>query len=225
MTYAQINQQLAAFGMQCRGGFPIGGQELPGYCGSLVLIGNAGPEFWRAFRSSPEGQDPEIADPLDSWTRRVLDGVADKWHALMLYPFDGPPYHPFQQWAMRSEPVVPSPIGPLLHPVYGLWHAYRGALVISGQLDFPAVERRPSPCETCPDKPCLSACPVAAFQPGAYDVPACVGHLASAPAPRCRSHGCLARHACPVGQTFAYGPDHARFHMDQFLDSQPEPDK
>jgi len=224
MTYRQINHQLAAFGMQCRGGFPIAGQELPGYSGSLLLIGNAGPGFWQAFRSSPEARQPDAADPLDAWTRRVLDGVAAKWDAVMLYPFDGPPYHPFQQWALRAEPVAPSPIGPLLHPVYGLWHAYRGALVIAQAIDFPVVERLPSPCEACPDRPCLSACPVAAFQPDRYDVPACVGHLAADPLPRCRSHGCLARHACPVGQAFAYGPDHARFHMDQFVRSQAEAD-
>jgi hypothetical protein len=30
------------------------------------------------------------------------------------------------------------------------------------------------------------------------------------------SRGCLARHACPVGQGFAYAPAQAEFHMRAF---------
>ncbi|NQW00400.1 MAG: hypothetical protein HQ483_11925 [Rhodospirillales bacterium] len=221
MTYADIDRALACLGMNCRGGFRLAQTDIPGHRGWLVLVGNAGPAMWQAFRASPEADSRSAgADPLDRWTRRSLDAVAGQFGASALYPFDGPPYHPFQQWAMRAEPVVPSPIGPLLHPRYGLWHAYRGALVIDHAIDFPRPERLASPCQSCIDKPCLSACPVGAFQPGGYDVPACVSHVASDPAPRCRSHGCLARHACPVGQDFAYGPDQAGFHMEKFIDSQ-----
>ena len=66
--------------------------------------------------------------------RRVaaaIDPLARSVGAMALYPFDGPPYRPFQRWAMRAEPVAPSPLGLFIHPEYGLWHAYRAALVFA----------------------------------------------------------------------------------------------
>src|SRR5271166_4757675 len=80
-----------------------------------------------------------------------------------VYLFGGPPHFPFQQWVRRAEPVHPSPLGLLIHPIYGLWHSYRGALAFPEALDVPALEVAPSPCDSCAEKPCLGACPVGAF--------------------------------------------------------------
>ena len=38
---------------------------------------------------------------------------------------------------MRAEAVAPSPLGILIHPDYGLWHAYRGALAFAERLALP----------------------------------------------------------------------------------------
>ena len=46
-----------------------------------------------------------------------------------IFPSDKP-YMPFQQWAMQAEGLKKSPLGMLIHPVYGLWHAYRGAILM-----------------------------------------------------------------------------------------------
>ncbi|MBT7148462.1 MAG: hypothetical protein HN893_16285, partial [Rhodospirillales bacterium] len=131
---------------------------------------------------------------------------------------DGPPYNPFQQWAMRADCVYPSPIGPLIHPDYGLWHAYRGALLINEVLDLPDPDTRPSPCDSCEDKPCLNTCPVSAFSPGAYDTKTCANHLATPKGEACLAQGCLARGACPVGQGYANIEAQNRFHMSIFRD-------
>jgi GMP synthase (glutamine-hydrolysing) len=103
--------------------------------------------------------------------------VARGFDAVALYPFGGPPYLPFQQWAMRAEGLQPSPLGALIHPDYGLWHAYRGALGFGERLALSPVSPRPRPCDDCADKPCLSTCPVGAFDGRGYDVPACAAHL------------------------------------------------
>jgi hypothetical protein len=122
---------------------------------------------------------------------------------------------PFQRWALRADAVYSSPLGILIHPEYGLWHAYRAALFFHETLELPARWDAPSPCESCTEKPCLSGCPVGAFSGGAYDVAACADHIAR-PETDCISVGCLARNACPVGLRWRYPEAQTRFHMTAF---------
>ncbi len=227
MDYRQIESALAAVGLLARGGFhPAAGDGAPEGAATLVLVGNAGPAMWRAFAAAtPPAEIAGGGHPLDAWTRRVLDDVAGRLDARAVYPFDGPPYPPFQRWALKAGGVFQSPIGPLIDPEYGLWHAYRGALAFAARLALPAVARADSPCDGCADKPCLSACPVGAFAaetsaPARYDVPACVAHVTSAAGTDCLGGGCLARRACPVGRDYAHAPEQARFHMRKFLAAQ-----
>ena len=153
---------------------------------------------------------------MDEWSRRVLTGLALRLGARAVFPFERP-YLPFQRWAMRAEACHPSPLGLLIHPDYGVWHGYRGALLFAATIGLPPPDCRASPCASCADRPCLSACPVGAFDGTAYDVPACAGHLAGEPEPACMDTGCLARHACPIGRDYRYTPEQARFHMQSFL--------
>ena len=158
---ARLSRTLDGHGLLFRGGFYPGPRDrVPGETGTLVLVGNAGPDLWRVF-AHHRRDEPH---PLDAWTRRVLTGVGRRFDARILFPFGGPPYHPFQRWARRAEAVYPSPIGPLIHPEYGLWHAYRGALAFTDKIALPPKRRRANPCQSCRDRPCLGACPVDAFQ-------------------------------------------------------------
>jgi hypothetical protein len=183
---------------------------------TIVLAGMEGRSGWGAFAGSAEARDG-LDNPLDRWSRRVIDALARELGATPLFPFGGPPFWPFQQWAMRAEPVRPSPIGLLIHPVYGLWHSYRGALGFDEALAIPEPEAAQSPCETCAGRWCLSACPVGAFSPAGYDVATCAGHLENAAGAGCMGLGCRARRACPVGAEHAYGAEQANFTMRAFL--------
>jgi len=147
-----------------------------------------------------------------------IDAIAADVGADAAYPFAGPPYYPFQRWAMKADTVFASPIGPLIHPTYGMWHAYRGALLFTETINLPDVPSTSSPCDTCIDKPCLSTCPVAAFSADGYDVPTCRTHIGSDEGFDCLENGCLARRACPIGQDYIYEPAQAAFHMMHFLD-------
>lgn len=220
-NFTAIAGALVAVGLTPRGGFHPGADDgvpaLPGGrpAATLVLAGNVGPAMWQVFISQRRAADEP--DSLDRWTRRVLEPLAETIGGHALFPFGGPPYLPFQRWAQRAEPVHPSPIGPLIHPDHGLWHAYRGALAFAGHIELPPREQRPSPCETCAEKPCLSTCPVGALTPEGYDVAACAGHIASPAGADCMAQSCRARRACPVGRDQTYGPEQSRFHMDAFL--------
>ena len=209
-----VEAALEGSGMICLGGFhPRRGDGVPGGGATMMLIGNAGPPMWEAFAAARV----EEPDPMDSWTRRVLTPAAADLEARVMFPFDGPPYLPFQKWAQRAAPVFASPIGAFVHAEYGLWHAYRGAFVFDDRLDLPPGKRQRNPCEACPDKACLSACPMQAFKPDGYDVAACVSHLTSDAGGDCMNRGCQSRHACPVGQNYAPTSEQARFHMDRFV--------
>ena len=206
-------------GLVARGAFRLAEAERAGALAGLktiVLVGMAGRDCWGAFAASPEAHDG-LDHPLDRFSRRVIGALAADLGALALFPFGRPPHWPFQQWARRAEPVHPSPIGILIHPYYGLWHSYRGALGFAGAFEIPTQETSPSPCDSCAERPCLSACPVGAFSGLGYDVAACAAHLRNAAGADCMSAGCRARRACPVGAEHAYGPEQANFIMRAFL--------
>jgi hypothetical protein len=187
-----------------------------------LLVGNHGGGMWNAFVRSAEFRD-DLADPLDAWTRRMIARAARGLNGVPLFPF-GKPIWPFQRWAKRAMGIEASPLGILIHPQFGLWHALRGAIAFPGiELDIADVRATNHACDECREKPCLSACPVSAFSPGAFAAKACRGYLDAltassnesrpAGAPDCMENGCAARDACPVGREFRYGSEQLRFHM------------
>lgn len=223
MDFPTIAAAIAPAGLILRGGFrPNRDDDVPLPGAAVVLVGNAGPAMWRAFTSQVLADERRnTADPLDAWIRRILRETSSQLGAQVLFPFDGPPFLPFLRWARRAESVYPSPIGPLIHPEYGLHHAYRGALVFADRIELPAnrADEAVNPCAACPSKPCLSACPVGAIRRGAYDVEACLDHLGREVGD-CMTAGCRARRACPVGRSYHYSPAQAAFHMDKFRAAQ-----
>lgn len=222
VQYAAIADAVQTVGMVARGGFEIAaGQAQPSPIPDLsdgrrtetvVIVGNVGGRMWPAFAAGRRDEP----DPLDAWTRRVLRPIAAGFGAEFVHPSDEP-FQPFQQWAQHADDVSPSPIGLLVHPDHGLWHAYRGAFLLPTAVDgLPPVGVAEPPCLTCVGRPCLSTCPVDAFTEAGYDSVGCADHVRSGNEPACLTDGCAARRACPVGVSFHYGPDQMRFHMAAF---------
>jgi len=114
----------------------------------------------RARRRTRDG----FPDPLNRWSKRAIDSIR-RLDAAALYPFGGPPWHDFRRWALKAEAVYRSPLGLLIHPKWGLWHSYRGALALRQRFKLAPRESAANPCDVCRDRPCLSACPVSAFAP------------------------------------------------------------
>lgn len=212
---------LGPLGMRLRGGFSPTAEDAVPETGpgrparTLLLVGNAGPAMYDPFFAAEESKS--AANPLDSWTHRVIEPIAARFGARALFPFGGPPWHPFQRWAKRAEGLGTSPLGILIHPVFGLWHAYRAALLFDRAIALPAIPEMAHPCDDCATKPCLSTCPVGAVTPAGYEVKACAMHVAGAAGADCRLGGCLARRSCPVGRDLIYPPRTMAFHMTAFL--------
>lgn len=215
-TWDDVGKAANGRGFTVMGAFHPGpGDCVPEPAGTLVLVGNAGPAMWWKFEEERRVEE----DPLDNWTLRSLDQVAETLGGWALLPFETPFPWPFQQWAAKAAAFHPSPLGLSVHPDWGPWAGLRGALVFPDRLDIPKPDRRPGPCGECEDKPCLGACPVRAFVPTGFRAEACLDHLVSGAGEDCMDRGCLARRACPVGREHAHEPAQARFHMEAFVES------
>jgi len=231
----RLDARLGESGLILRGGFvpDMGEHLLAGATGkparTLLLIGNAGSAIWPHFRRWLSRQPAGLEHPLDRWTRAIVEPVAAEFGARAVFPFDRP-WPPFQQWAMRAEGLRPSPLGILMHPEFGLWHAYRAALLFETEIPIQAPRKSIHACDDCIENPCLSACPVDAFSASGFAADACRGYLATVISssidstvkpnrerlPDCMGDGCAARNACPVGTDFRYRPEQMRFHMRAF---------
>lgn len=218
---ADIAAGLAENGLTLRGGFNFGAQDNPppGPSGvpakAVLLVGQAGAEPWLHFSRWRESRPADLANPLDTWSREVIGDVAKQAGARAVGPNDKP-FLPFQRWAMRAEGLKPSPLGILMHPRYGLWHAYRGALLFGHEISFPAASSVVHLCDACVDKPCLKSCPVDAYSKDGFAYQACLSHVRGPYGEACRTVGCLDRNACPYGTAYRYPADVQAFHMAAF---------
>lgn len=212
-----LEEALGEFGLMPRGGFSIAEDEAApsgpsgGPTRSVLLVGHGGGTIWPHFTAWLKAQEHDPDDPLDAWSRDVINGIAVRFGARAVYPFDKP-WLPFQQWAMRAEGLKPSPLGILMHPRFGLWHAYRGALLFDVDISIQAPGNPIHLCDVCGGKDCMNSCPAGAVSGADFDAEACAGWLRSDDGKPCRFGGCVARAACPHGD-FRYGAEQAAFHM------------
>lgn len=213
MTLEEVEAACRGEGLALFGAFHPGpADKTPEGCATLVLLGPNEPGFWARITSGPEWPGP---DPVDRWSQRVIGALARSLGATALFPFGGPPHHPFVSWALRSGRAWPSPVGLLVHDGAGLMVSYRGALAFSERLRLPAPPQAP-PCEDCRTTPCLTACPVAALTQEGYDLRACHDFLDSPPGRDCMDKGCKARRACPVSRNHGRLAEQSAHHMRAF---------
>lgn len=204
MNFEQIESEVVSHGL-----------FIMGSTGTIVLVG-ADKHWWKIFSQSPEFKD-DIKDPVDRWSKRVLNEIAAHSGATSIFPSDGPPYAPFISWALETGQFWQSPTGMMIHERAGLMISIRGALQFS--TPFHKSLPKTNPCHACIDMPCTSACPVDALSnKHHYNVPECKAYLKSASGGKtCMSLGCEARRVCPVSQSFGRLNQQSAFHMQAFM--------
>lgn len=213
MRCEDIDERLSAHRLEVLGGFHPGPEDgTPEGCETLLMIGPREPGFWAHVTAEPEFADG-APDPLDRWSRRVIGRLACDLGGKALFPFGGPPWHPFIGWAKRTGRAHESPVTLLVHDRAGLMVSYRGALSLRERIALP--DPPPAPCAPCP-RPCETACPVGALGKAGYDVGACHAFLETEGGRDCLEQGCRARRACPVSETYGRRPEQSAFHMRSF---------
>ena len=193
-------------GLRVLGGFREEGR-------TVLILAPDEPRFWAVFTASPEHADG-APDPLNRWSERVIGALAAREGGEALFPFGGPPWHPFMRWATATGRVWESPVGLLVDGEAGLWTSIRGAVALPGERPVPPADE--SPCPPCA-KPCLGACPVGALTAEGYDVPACKAFVRSPEGEGCRTRGCAVRRACPISEGWGRPDAQSAFHMEAFL--------
>lgn len=197
------------------------GSLLPGARAVLVLA-TGGPAFFRAFERARAAGDPRFQpgarDPLDAFASDRLAEAAQLWsregfetRAFCHGERRGTPpaYADFVALGRACGLGTPSRLGLLLHPEFGPWMAIRGLLVTTRPLPASAAIAGPGPCHGCP-APCTAVCPVAAPGVSGFDALRCRRERGRSG--DCRTR-CGARHACIVGQEYAYAADAEAHHM------------
>tara|TARA_B100000686_G_scaffold250597_1_gene260823 strand:+ start:53 stop:790 length:738 start_codon:yes stop_codon:yes gene_type:complete len=181
----------------------------------LVMLGMGGFALWDWMTTQDLSNE---ADPFDAVSRRVALEVAERFWGdpipRLLYPGDA--LIPLQQLGRWAGWSVPSPLGLDVSPVFGLWFAFRVAMLTLA--DLPFSERRPtmSPCDTCDDQPCIQACPVGAVRKKeVFDRQRCQEKRFE------DQFGCgikcHSRLACPIGIKWRYPQRQLHYHGERSL--------
>lgn len=184
--------------------------------GRLVLLGHGGRRLWEALQAF----GMQTADPVDHYSLTMVQQCAERYWDRMavhvLYPLTKYVV-PLTQLGELVGWSQPSPLGQGIHPRFGLWFAYRAAFLTNADLPVTVWETAVSPCDTCAEKPCLTACPAGATHSNTFNVTACADFRLQSGSP-C-AHQCLARLACPVAPQHRYTEAQIRYHYTHSLSS------
>ena len=175
----------------------------------LVLTGHGGKTLWSQLQQT----DISIADPVDTYslnlTQQFIDGYLDGAASLIVYPSDN--LVPLGQLGELTGWSHPSPLGQGINAEYGVWFAYRTAFLTTAVLPIMTSPLTDSPCTSCIDQPCLTACPVGATEEnGRFAITLCTQHRLQSNSP-CADR-CLARMACPIAPEHRYTLPQIQYH-------------
>lgn len=177
----------------------------------LILVGNRGKIFWKALQArgmhGAHPMDQFVTECIAAWMEGPLYGHA--WRQV----FPGPQAVGLQRLGSLAGWHHPSPFWVGVHQDWGSWFAYRAVVLADTDLPLTPQRESPSPCDSCADKPCITACPAGALasaQTGAWQLRTCLDYRKQENS-ACQDR-CLARNACPVGAAQRYDDAQIRYH-------------
>lgn len=119
---------------------------------TLILIGHGGSTLWKNI------PDFKIENPIDSFSTDKMNWFANnvlKNEIEILFP-NNDLILPLQKLGRFFNLSHQSPLGFDISNDYGLWFAFRGVFLTDHELPTIKLAHRPSPCETCSEKLCLT---------------------------------------------------------------------
>lgn len=168
----------------------------------LILIGHGGKTLWASLKAS--GINSE--DPIDDYSSEKLrQALAGHRHTLIYPARESVGLQALGKLAGWHH-TSPFMVG--ISQTWGSWYAYRA--VALSDTDFAPTPPllSASPCSTCREQPCISACPAKAVSGETFNLNQCVAYRKQANS-LCRKT-CLARISCPVGSEHRYDDEQIR---------------
>lgn len=172
----------------------------------LILFGHAGRRMWECVQA----EGIHSAHPIDDYSVRTVTA----WLARALpqartrLVFPGTQRIGLQRLGAIAGWHRASPFMVGIDSVWGSWFAYRAVVLTDTALPASTPVDNGYPCDSCANKPCISACPAGALAGGRFNLSACnAGRLAADS--NC-ALGCTARGACPVGVEHRYDESQIR---------------
>ena len=117
---------------------------------------------------------------------------------------------PLQQLGQLAGWHFSSPFMVGVNDAWGSWYAYRAVVLANTHFSLTQPPGWRSACDPCGDKPCVTACPAQAVAPQGLDMARCIAFRKQPDFPCQRQ--CLARLACPVGETHRYSREQLEYH-------------
>ncbi|MCW8882832.1 MAG: hypothetical protein OQL17_02050 [Sedimenticola sp.] len=175
----------------------------------VILIGHAGQSLWQKLQIQTLTQ----SDPVDYYSHMAAQAFAEEVLAdsdyQIIYP--GDKSVALQQLGALAGWHTPSPLGLGINPRWGVWYAYRAALLTNAPLPVMLEAEPDNPCNQCADKPCITHCPAGALAENRQiDMTRCACYRLSEQS-ACTDR-CLARISCPVSTQHRYTLDQIQYH-------------
>jgi len=180
---------------------------------SAIVLGHGGSAFWYSYQAHVAAHPEHVqrADPLDDFTVGLMRTAivprlrAIGLHGRVRFPFGtDEPRVSFVHLAEAAGLGCRSVLGVLIHPEFGPWIAFRGALLVADVLTAPRPAARFDPCGSCTTRPCIAVCPAAAVDRDGWNTRRCIDHRVGH-TEDCQSQ-CDARVACVYGRAHIYPP-------------------
>ncbi len=175
----------------------------------ILLIGNTGTQLWKQVASIIEQSNEQ--NPIDNyskkWTKKILSNCLQSSDFEFVFPSKNS--IGLQQLGKIAGWHFDSPIKVGVNSTWGSWFAYRA--VVLAKSNFPQQKlNSSSPCKTCIEKPCISACPVNAVFADQFILKDCLSFRVEKSSP-CNNK-CLSRLACPIAIDHQYPIEQIQYH-------------
>lgn len=185
----------------------------------LILIGHGGTSLWQALQEKNREQQQERAMDRNSEEHPIDDfSIATVQHFLqtewagcayeIVYP--GSRTIGLQSLGKQAGWHHQTPFMVGINAYFGSWFAYRVVVLANTQLPLTNKVETASPCHSCSDQVCIAACPAQALNDGQFNLDKCLTYRQQASS-RCEKT-CIARVACPVGDTHRYTDAQMNYH-------------
>lgn len=172
---------------------------------TLCLLASGGKELWSHLPLPLKAAD----HPIDNYS--IGEILKFDPEAVILFPHNDLTI-PLQKLGRFFNLSRASLLGLDINNEFGVWFAFRGVFLTKKTIEKNIYPEFISPCESCVDKPCISACPAGAVsETQGLGIKACAQYRLSLNN-NCADK-CISRMSCPYKAHHQYDLEQIRYHM------------